>query len=118
MTNALSTRQACIMLFITIICNKMLSLNSLISFDCLNDTWVVYVISFVIEFLFVLLFLYLINTIDKPIFQYIKEKFGKVVSTIIAILICFLFLLKVTEIMVDIYLFFVQFLSAGRAAPD
>ncbi len=108
MTNALSTRQACIIMFISIICNKMLSLNSIIAFDCLNDTWIVFAISFVIEFLFILIFLYLIKIIDKPILQYVKEKFGKVVSTILALLIAFLFLLKTTEVMVDIYLFFVQ----------
>ena len=75
---SLSTRQAGMMLFVAMICNKMLSLNSILSFDTKNDAWIVFVVQFAIDFLFSLIFLYFINTIDKPIFQYIKENFGKV----------------------------------------
>lgn len=109
---AVTTRQAGIMLFVAMICNKMLSLNSILTFDTKNDTWLVFIVQFAIDFLFSLIFLYFIKTIDKPILQYIKEKFGKVVSTIVAVLVGIMFLFKAIEVMVDTYLFFVHLIYA------
>ena len=108
MTNALTTRQAGLIVFVAMLCNKMLSLNSLIAYGALNDSWIVFLISFVIDFLFVLIFLYFMKKIDKPILVYIKERFGKVTSVTVAILFAILFLFRTTQIAVDIYLFFVQ----------
>lgn len=108
MTNAISTRQAGLIVFVAMLCNKLLSLNSLISYNALNDAWIVFLLSFVIDFVFVLIFLYFMRKIDKPILIYIKEKFGKVTSIIFAVLLGVLFLFRTTQITVDIYLFFVQ----------
>ncbi|MBO7508202.1 MAG: GerAB/ArcD/ProY family transporter, partial [Clostridia bacterium] len=108
MAKSLSSRQAALMLFVVVISSKLLSLNSLISFDMANNTWFVFLVSFVIDFLFSLIFLYFVKKIDVPMFQYLKEKFGKVFTTIISILITVMLVFKTTMIMVDIYLFFVQ----------
>lgn len=108
----LSTRQAGLMLFIIMLCNKMLSLNSHLAYDVLSDAWLVYIISFVIDFLFVLICIYFMRVIDKPFLEYTKEKFGKPVSIVIAILISVLFVFRTTQIMVDVYLFFAQLIYA------
>ncbi|MBR4124286.1 MAG: GerAB/ArcD/ProY family transporter [Clostridia bacterium] len=109
---SVTTRQAGMMLFVAMICNKMLSLGSILSFDAKNDAWIIFVLQFGIDFLFSLIFLYFIKTIDKPILQYIKEKFGKVVSIVVAVLVGIIFLFKTTEVMVDTYLFFVHLIYA------
>lgn len=109
---AISTRQAGIMLFVAMICNKMLSLNSILTYNTQNDAWIVFLVQFGIDFLFSLIFIYFIRTIDKPIFEYLKEKFGKVVSILVAILVAVIFLFKTTEVMVDTYLFFVHSIYA------
>ena len=49
MTKELSTRQACLIIFVAILSTKLLSLNSIISFDMSNNAWFVFFISFVIE---------------------------------------------------------------------
>ena len=108
MKQRISTRQSCLIIFIAIISTKLLSLNSIISYDMDNNAWFVFFISFFIDFLFSLIFIYLIKRIDKPILEYIKEKFGAVFSITLSILIAIMFLMKTTQIMVDIYLFFVQ----------
>lgn len=108
MTNKLSARQAGIIIFIVMLCNKMLSLNSLISYSAQNNAWIIFLVSFAIDFLFVLICVYFMKIMDKPILEFIKEKLGKTISIILAILISVLFLFKTTQIMVDIYLFFVQ----------
>ena len=108
MTKELSTRQACLIIFVAILSTKLLSLNSIISFDMSNNAWFVFFISFVIDFLYSIIFISLIKKINMPVFDYIKKKFGHVVSIIFSVLIAIMFLIKTTEIMVDIYLFFVQ----------
>ncbi|HAJ78055.1 MAG TPA: hypothetical protein DCO89_03210 [Clostridiales bacterium] len=108
MKQQLSTRQSCLIIFIAMISTKLLSLNSIISYDMDNNAWFVFLMSFLIDFMFSLIFIYLIKKVDKPILEYIKEKFGIVLSTILSILIAIMFLMKTTQIMVDIYLFFVQ----------
>ena len=104
----LSTRQASLIIFIAMLSTKLLSLNSIISYHMLNNAWFVFFVSLAIDFLFAMIFIHLINKIDIPIFDYIKQKFGKTVSIIISILVAIMFLFKTVEIMVDIYLFFVQ----------
>ena len=104
----LSTRQASLIIFVAMLSTKLLSLNSIISFDMTNNTWFVFFATFSIDFLFAMLFIYLISKIDTPIFDYIKKRFGKIVSSIVSILIAVMFLFKTVEIMVDIYLYFVQ----------
>ena len=108
MTKQLSTRQACLIILVALLSTKLLSLNSIISFEMGNNAWFVFFISLAIDFLFALVFIYLINKIDMPILDFIKKKFGSVTSIILAVLICIMFLFKTTQIMVDIYLFFVQ----------
>lgn len=108
MTKQLSTRQACLIILVALLSTKLLSLNSIISFEMRNNAWFVFFISLAIDFLFALVFIYLINKIDMPIFDFIKKKFGSVTSIILAVLIGIMFLFKTTQIMVDIYLFFVQ----------
>ena len=112
MTNKLSVRQAGIIIFIVMLCNKMLSLNSLIAYNTLNSAWIVFFVSFAIDFLFVLIFMYFMKIMDKPILEYIKDEFGKTISIILAVLVSVLFLFKTTQVLVDIYLFFVQLIYA------
>ena len=108
MTKQLSTRQACLIILFSMLSTKLLSLNSIISSDMGNNAWFTFFISFVIDFLFALIFIYLINKIDMPILEYIRKNFGYAVSIIISVFVGIMFLFKTTEIMVDIYLFFVQ----------
>ena len=116
MTKQLSTRQACLIILFSMLSTKLLSLNSIISYDMGNNAWFTFFISFVIDFLFALIFIYLINKINMPILDYLRKKFGYAVSIIISIFVGFMFLFKTTEIMVDIYLFFVQliYVEIGR----
>lgn len=115
-TKQLDTRQACLIILISMLSTKLLSLNSIISYDMGNNAWFSFFISFVIDFLFALIFIYLINKIDMPILDYIRKKFGYAVSIIISVFVGIMFLFKTTEIMVDIYLFFVQliYVEVGR----
>ena len=112
MAKTLSSRQSALIIFVAMISSKLLSLNSLISFDMKNNAWFVFFVSFVIDFLFALIFLYFIKNIKMSMFEYIKKKFGRAFSIIISILIAIMFVFKTTEIMVDIYLFFVQLIYA------
>ncbi len=107
-TKQLDTRQACLIILISMLSTKLLSLNSIISYDMGNNAWFTFFVSFLIDLLFAIIFIALINKIDMPILDYIRKKFGYAVSIIISILVGIMFLFKTTEIMVDIYLFFAQ----------
>ena len=108
MVKPVSTRQASLIIMVAMLSTKLLSLNSIISYDISNNAWLIFFVSLVFDVLFSTIFIYLIFKIDMPILEYIKLKFGYGVSIIISILVGIMFLFKTTEIMVDIYLFFVQ----------
>ena len=112
MEKSISTRQGSLMIFVAMISSKLLSLNSLISYDMKNNAWLVFFISFVFDFLFAMIFLFFIKKINMPFFDYLKKKFGAVFNKAVAIIVMVLFLFKTTAVMVDIYLFFVQLIYA------
>ena len=108
MTKTLTTRQASLVIFVTMISTKLLSMNSIFSHNMKNNTWFAVFVSFLLDFLFALLFIYLIKKIDIPILEYIKQKFGYAFSFVLSLFVAIMFLFKTTQVMVDIYLFFVQ----------
>ena len=112
MEKSISARQGSLLIFVVMISSKLLSLNSLISYDMKNNTWLVFLISFAVDFLFAMLFLFFVKKINMPILDFLKKKFGAVFSKTVAILVVILFLFKTTAVMVDIYLFFVQLIYA------
>ncbi len=108
MVKPISTRQASLIIMIAMLSTKLLSLNSIISYVMANNAWVIFFVSLVVDILFSAILIYLIYKIDMPILEYIKLKFGFTASIVISILVGLMFLFKTTQIMVDIYLFFVQ----------
>ena len=108
MQKQLTTRQTGLILFVSILSNKLLMLPGILSFDASNNAWTIFLISFVIDFLFLLLFLYLTNKIDEPIFEYIKKRYGKFVAICFAIPVCATFAFKCVDIFGECYLFFDQ----------
>ena len=108
MTKTLTTRQASIIIFVTMISTKLLSMNSIFSHNMKHNAWFAVFALFLLDFLFALIFIYLTKKIDMPILEYIKQKFGYAFSFVLSLFVAIMFLFKTTQVMVDIYLFFVQ----------
>ena len=108
MQKQLTSRQTGLILLVAIISNKLLLLPGILSFGAKNDAWIVVLFSFVIDFLFLLLFLHLANKIDEPLFLFLQKKYGKAVAICFAIPVCITFAFKCVDIFGECYLFFDQ----------
>lgn len=108
MQKQISERQAGLIMMVAVLANKLLMLPSLISFEAKNNAYLVFFATFLIDFLFIMLFLYLNDKIKMPIFEFLKQKFGKAVAIIIALPVILTFALKCVDIFGECYLFFDQ----------
>ncbi|MBQ8430455.1 MAG: GerAB/ArcD/ProY family transporter [Clostridia bacterium] len=106
MTKQLTTRQAALILFTSVIAGKLLMLPSLISFKSFNDTWIVFLFSLFIDLPFVLLITYLINKLDVDIFTFLQGKIGRFLTKIIAILVSVYFAFRALDIISQSYVMF------------
>ena len=106
MTKQLSSRQVALMLILAIVANKLIMLPGMISFDARQDMWLAFLISFVIDFLFCMIYLYFSRKLDKPLLQVLEQKYGRIVASFFAICTSIVFLLKTTELFGECYLFF------------
>ena len=100
MQRQITERQAGLIIMVSVLANKLLMLPSLISFQTKNNVYLVFFASFFIDFLFVLLFLYINNKIQMPIFKFLGTKYGKAVAIIFALPVIITFGLKCVDIFV------------------
>lgn len=110
MEKGVTTRQACLLVMFSMIGSKLLICASMMSYQMTNNAWIAFAISFLIDFMFCLLMIYLIKTVDMPLLDYIKLKFGKVVAIIIASVVTIMFAVKLAELLLECHLFFTQLL--------
>ena len=108
MQKQITERQAGLIIMVSVLANKLLMLPSLISFEAKNDAYLVFFASFLIDFLFILLFLYINDKIKMPIFKFLGQRYGKAIVVLFALPIVFVFALKCVDIFGECYLFFDQ----------
>ena len=108
MTNQLTSRQMSLILIVSILANKLLMLPGILHFEAKQDAWIVVMLSFLIDFLFLMIFLFLLQKIKMPLFEYLTKRFGKAVALCFAVPIFLTFALKCVDIFGQSYLFFDQ----------
>lgn len=108
MQKQLTDRQTGLILIVSILANKLLMLPGIICFEAKNNAYLVFLLSFLIDFLFVMIFLYINQKIDMPIFKFLQNKFGKAVAVLFALPIIITFAFKCVDIFGECYLFFDQ----------
>ena len=108
MKKQLTARQTGLILIVSILANKLLMLPGIISVDAKQNAWLVFFASFVVDFLFLMIFLYVSSKIDVPIFEYLQKRFGNAVAILFAIPIIITFVFKTVDIFGECYLFFEQ----------
>lgn len=106
MTKAITTRQAILIIFIVMVSTKLVALPSIISYNMGANAWFVFAMSFVIDFVFLLLFLSINSKLNMPLLTFVRLRFGKVISTIFAVLVGIMMLFKTIQILVATYLYF------------
>lgn len=106
MTKQLTSRQAGLILVVAIVANKLIMLPSILSFHTFQDAWLAFLMSFAIDFLFCMIFVYFLQKLDKPILQILQQKYGRVVAIIFGLCVAIVFLLKSAEMFGECYLFF------------
>lgn len=106
MEKQLSTRQACILLFISIVIGKIMVLPSMINYISSNDTWIVFLMAFCVDFFFCLLLLPFVTKQEQNFFVAVKNKAGKFVAYLVAILLFVLFGFKAFDLLAQNYFLF------------
>ena len=99
MEKQLSTRQACILLFISIVIGKIMILPSIINYISSNDTWIVFLMAFCVDFFFCLLLLPFVTKQEQNFFVAVKNKAGKFVAYLVAVLLFVLFGFKAFDLL-------------------
>ena len=85
MQKQLTDRQTGLILIVSILANKLLMLPGIMCFESKNSAYLVFLLSFLIDFLFVMIFLYINQKIDMPIFKFLENRFGKIVAIVFAL---------------------------------
>lgn len=106
MEKQLTTKQTAIIMFVLMVASKLIMLPSIISFVSANDTWLVFLLAFCVDFLIGCLIVATICKTDKTFFQILRQKLGGVVAVAIFALLGVFFVLKTTNLMFETYIMF------------
>lgn len=101
MEKQLTVRQCSVIMFVLIIANKLMMLPSIISFQSANDTWLSFLLSFVVDFVLAIGIVAVICKLDEDIFKFLQRKIGKVCTSLIMFVASLIFTLKIVDIIFE-----------------
>lgn len=95
MKKQLTTNQACVLLSVCLLSTKIQRLPALLVEDFGRDSWIMFFIMLIIDFLIAILFIhFLVELKDKTLFEFLEEKIGRVGKIIVSIMLLSYFLAK------------------------
>ena len=106
MQKQLTVRQACIIMFVLLVANKLMLLPSIISFASSSDSWLVFIFSFFVDFVMAMVIVAVMAKLDENIFQFLERKIGRVLTIIIASIIGLIFFMKIADLFMETFIMY------------